>query len=615
MKLPIKSSKNDKNTSKLGAIAITNEPTFAFTLTPQLELDLAKARKALMKNKKDVVVELKKMIQKYPHVNTFYNFLALAYQDQNKSKEEYELIKATIKKFPNYFFARINLLSHYVSTQNITELDKLLENVDSIQDFAPQKETFHISEVSSFYSAFLDYLALKSETKKIKEIWKLLETLAQKYEELDEKMPTIKMRFSRLFHLSIIQKTQKRMSTIVKVEATSTSSIQPILNVKPPTLHHDELADFLSEGFYNVTQEQIDEIASLPRKTLIEDFRAILIDIQTRKQYVYSDEDDDKIPYNAVYHILNFVSLLNIKEIIPLVLDVFRQDKDFLDFWLGEDIDISYLVWLFYKFFEDDFSTVANFVKEENNSNSITMGMMSIPAQVVLHNPNRRQEAIDFYKDLIQFYIENKNNKNITDHYVISHLGQLVTNIEGKELQQELIELDKVGLINGVINPIEDILKELDTPFHSVFQSEKVNLTIPLIKAYNLIYNQKGFNYPRTEEEDKKSKEKSKELFKDATEDMNFFDIGDRMDSFLGMENPEEARNSKANAAHNQLQNQYEEDDYEEKASSFNSYMKNKTTYQRNDKVTVRYKNGKIIENTKYKKVEKDIKEGKCFIV
>ena len=58
----------------------------------------------------------------------------------------------------------------------------------------------------------------------------------------------------------------------------------------------------------------------------------------------------------------------------------------------------------------------------------------------------------------------------------------------------------------------------------------------------------------------------------------------------------------------------FDEYDDEPTVSDFFSPRK-ATTYQRNDKVTVRYTNGKIIENTKYKKVEKDVKEGKCFIV
>jgi len=35
----------------------------------------------------------------------------------------------------------------------------------------------------------------------------------------------------------------------------------------------------------------------------------------------------------------------------------------------------------------------------------------------------------------------------------------------------------------------------------------------------------------------------------------------------------------------------------------------------RNDKVTVQYQNGEVMKDVKYKKVEEDIKSGKCIVI
>lgn len=603
---------SEKNTETLGIIAITEEPTFSFTLTPQIEKELDKARKSISKRKKDTVVELKKLIQKYPHVTTFYNYLAIAYRNEGKDKEEYELIKATIKKFPNYFFGKITLLSYYVETQNIAELDKLLGNVKSIKDYAPEKEVFHISEISSFYSAYLDYLAYKQETERIKSIWELLEKLAQKFEDLEAKMSIIKTRFIKVLAIARMMEMQERASSIKRVEVISTSRIHSDSDAKSPILNHEkEVKEMCSELFFEITPEQLDAFLSLPKETLVEDLEAILIDIQTRKEIFYDNFENNtelELPYYAIYHTLNFLSVLESKKSLPIILDVFRQDKEFLEFWFEDYLEYSYVGWLLYKFLENDFSTIANFVKEENNEYRVRNGIMGIPAQVALHQPQRRQEVIDFYKDLIHFFIENKDNQNIIEHTVTTYLGSLVNKIEGKELRQDLIELHKAGLINDVIDRLEDILEELDTPFYSIFQSEKINLNLSLLEAYKIIENHQEFTYPKTEEEARKAKEKSILFFESTQADRDFFDIQSIMRSLVQQEEPSRIENRA-------IIPYQDEDDYEKEVSSFDSYIKNKTSYQRNDKVTVKYKNGKIIENTKYKKVEKDIKEGKCFIV
>jgi hypothetical protein len=601
MKISPNLESSNTNKETLGIIAITDEPTFSFTLTPQIEKELDKARKSISKRKKDTIVELKKMIQKYPHVNTFYNFLALAYRDQGRYEEEYELIQATIKKFPTYLFGRITLLSFYVSTQNITELDKLLENVKSIKDYAPEKEVFHISEISSFYSAYLDYLAYKQETERIKNIWSLLEKLAQKFESLEDKMYTIKTRFSQILAASRMMKMQERLKSIVQIKATCTSSIQADADAELPDFNHEEVEELCFEFFGDMTQEKIDVILSLPKETVIEDLEAVLIYLQAAKESFYEDlEADIDVPFYAIDSVLNFLSALESKKSVPLILDMFRQDEEFIEFWFMDYLEPSHIVWVLYKFLENDFDTIANFVKEENNNNRSRIAIMSIPAQVALHQPKRRQEVVDFYKNLIHFFIQNKDNKKVIDHLVTTKLGSLAHDIQGKELRQDLVELSQAGLINGVINSIEDILEEIDTPFYSTFQDRKVNLNLSLREAYEKIENHQPFTYPKTEEEQKKSKEKSKTFLEGLENENEFFDIEDMIRSLVQPEEPSRPI-------------PYQEKEGN-KVEKFNSFLKEKT-YQRNDKVSVKYTTGKVIVDTKYKKVEKDIQAGKCFVL
>lgn len=596
MKFPFNTKKQDKQNS---IIAISDEPKLSFTMTPQLEKDLLKARKSINKNKKETVVELKKMIQKYPHVTTFYNYLAIAYQQQGREKEEYELIQATIKKFPNYFFARINLLAHYIITENITELDKLLGDVNSIKDFAPEIDTFHISEIASFYSSFLDYLAYKNDAKKIKEIWSLLEKIAQKYEDLEDKLPTIKAKYTNIILKQTMSSLHERSTSMLNVIPINTSSVKENNKASKPVFNHKETEELYITDIDKLTKEKIDMFLSLPKKTFIEDLEMVLEDIQTRKEYFYKFSE---INYSLPYYALTFLSVLEAKESVNKMLNIFRQDKLFIQSWFDFYFEPSYVALIFYKFYKDDFEGIFDFVKEENNEYTGRAGLISIPAQVAINELNRRKEVLDFYEKLADYFIENKDNKAIRDHNAVEYLTHGIKTMQGKELREKVVELNEAGLVNAFLDGIENILEEIDTPFYSSMQSRKIDIAMPIYEIFERLENNSEFFLPNTEEEKRKLKEHHENLMKDRFgDDEDLSEFKDMFSSLLQKNN-------------SNIDEDFDEYDDEPTVSDFFSPRK-ATTYQRNDKVTVRYTNGKIIENTKYKKVEKDVKEGKCFIV
>ena len=155
---------------------ITEEPYVPYKITDKMYKDLDNAHRALEK-KKITPYQLKTLINKYPHVPTFYNYLSVAYQDTNQPDKVLPVIKTLIKKFPYYFHAQFNLISHYLETNDDAALDTYFENIKSIQDVAPKKEEFHVSEFIGFYSAFSEYLEKKKDEEKIQRILKMLKNI------------------------------------------------------------------------------------------------------------------------------------------------------------------------------------------------------------------------------------------------------------------------------------------------------------------------------------------------------------------------------------------------------------------------------------------------------
>ncbi|WP_375561243.1 hypothetical protein ACE193_01435 [Bernardetia sp. OM2101] len=587
-----KSSLTEKREKEVEELNITEEITLSFSMTPQIERDLAKARMLMQKNKKEGVKEIKNYIQRHSHVNTFYNYLTNLYRLQGKSDKELEVIKVTLKKFPSYSFAKISLINYYIDKENIEELDAIFGDTDTIQDFFPKKTLFHDSEITAFYAGYLNYLALKEEDKKIKEVWNLLEVLATEYDSIKQKLSAIKSQYSRILIKTRMAGLGKSIGSIISIKPTNTSSVKENEESEKPTFNHEETNQLYEAYNQNLTKEKVDMFLGLPKETFIQDLEMILEDIQMRKKSFYEAEQTN---YNLPYYALTFLSTLEAKDSVNKMLNIFRQDKSFLEFWFDFYLEPSYIALIFYKFFKDDFEGIFDFIKEENNEYSGRVGLISIPAQVALNEPNRRKEVLDFYETLADFFIENKQKKAILDHHTIEYLTFSIQAIQGKELREKVLDLDKAGLVNNFLNSTENILQELEEPFYSTLQSKKIDVTMSVYEMIDRLKEQKEFFLPNTEEEEEKLKEHHKKMMEDSLGNDSFEEV---KDLFSGLLNKEEL-----------------EEPSEKQEIPSNFYQKDDIDYKRNDKVTVRYKNGKIIENTKYKKVEKDVKEGKCIIV
>lgn len=99
-----------------------------------------------------IIIELTKYKSKYPYVPTIYNYISIAYNIANQTKEYYESLFETIDKFPDYVFGKISLSEYYLNNNEFTKIPRLLDNKFEItQHFPSGTDVFHISTVRGFY--------------------------------------------------------------------------------------------------------------------------------------------------------------------------------------------------------------------------------------------------------------------------------------------------------------------------------------------------------------------------------------------------------------------------------------------------------------------------------
>jgi hypothetical protein len=102
------------------------------------------------KNNKSVIKrverELKKLIEKYPHIPNLYNLHYSSLSLLNKQKEFKEEVMATLDKFPTYFFAKLDLIEILMGEGIVPDLNQILGTSRNLQDLFPSRSLFHRSE-------------------------------------------------------------------------------------------------------------------------------------------------------------------------------------------------------------------------------------------------------------------------------------------------------------------------------------------------------------------------------------------------------------------------------------------------------------------------------------
>jgi hypothetical protein len=336
-----------------------------------------------------------------------------------------------------------------------------------------------------------------------------------------------------------------------------------------PTYNHTLVTEFINypEGLPN---EKIDEGLALPRESFIEDLEKFISDLQNRREWYY---ENVKEHYYLLTYAVNFLSILEANESLPKVVEIIEEDENFLDFWFGEFLEPSYISFLFYPFFKDDFDGLWNIIMQKENCYLIHSGLINIPAQVALKEPEKRQEALDFYANLIEFIFKLEEKDSLFDEFEIDMIIQSIFLLKGTELREQVLELHKEGLTDEFLWNKKQTIEEFENFDYSIRSDKKLNLELT---PYEIFEKSMGDNFLQELNEEEKERQE-----KEIQESM---------------------------AKHKPML---------EGISLLNQYdpKTDKALYSRNDKVTVKYEDGKMLENIKYKKVEKDVKEGKCFIV
>jgi hypothetical protein len=425
----------------------------------------------VLKRKPHLIPELLKLVEKYPRIPAFKNYLSQYYNLVGKKEKAYEVNHWLVKEHPDYLHGKINLAAEAIYKKNYDEVPKILGNALDLKDLYPNRKVFHVSEFSAFFSVTCHYLIetnqLEAAESRIEVAKKVLEHDPSIVEGLRNKILQKRLENRQATDRAWKDKHPERIGR---------SYNKAVQTEEKPIFNHPETWA-LYEHELTIPTDLLEKILALPRETLLQDLETALKDAVRRYEYFCAMVDDmDEWPENELYfplHALFLLTELKATDRLPQVLDFLREGEELLEFYLSDHLYET--AWHFvYHLGEQQLEVLKAFMLEPNICSEGKTIVLQAVAQVAFHQPERQGEITEWYRDLMQYYLDHLDTPQLVDVDVMAPLIADAANLRDKSLLplcKQFFDMDMVD--ESYAGGYEDIKKEMDKP-----QSEHDKYTI-----------------------------------------------------------------------------------------------------------------------------------------
>lgn len=470
-------------------LKITEEPLEKKKIKDKHQLNFERDMHQRVINKNNLpqaIQQLEKGIEKYPNSETLHNYLYLAYDQNDEPVKAERILNATLVKFPDYEFAKFSLAQRYVDNKKFEEADKILGVPRDIRNII-KDEYIHLSQFNTYYDVCINYALEKGDIDEAKALHRMLfdyDPNSKVVKNLSLKIQLYNFQNSPLFKYNEVKRIEwKPKNNLLNSE------------VEMPNFHHDHIYKFYEFDLESIDNELIKEIFELPSETLIPDLEAVVKDSITR--FNIHLEDDQ---YSSLNHALYFLGALESEQSLPIVLEIIYQNEDFRDFWFG-DFSNKFFEPALYLMAKNQPKVLFEAVKTSNYNPYLFICPLSVAIQIGLHNPDKQQEIVDLFKDLLQFFLDKgEENPDFIDASFIAFIFVEISKIKAKEclpLIKAFFEKDNWvdEMVMGDYVEIEKkTLKELE-----LWDIEPIPENI--YEFYDESYLKRKINYQATAEE------------------------------------------------------------------------------------------------------------------
>jgi hypothetical protein len=389
-----------KTYTKLG-YKLTNDNSFhgeKLTMDQQLRDQLPILHRRA-KNKKDttIISTLKQLMKAYPGVPLLKSDLEVAYHNKGMLDKARKVYEQLVVESPDYLQGWIGLFSAFLEEKTYDNIEELAGTDVDIRTLFPEREVFHLGEVSDFLRFAILYFVTTDQIEKAEARYRELKTINSAYPGLPLLTAFINCAGLKK-HFSDKEDEMEKLKDIFPQKKAKLSD-----NVSAPVFQHEEINNLYRYGV-RIPQEVLQEILQLPRTSVIADLEKVLDDAVDR--YGYFSQQDSPAEEDCFFalHAFFLLAELRAKKSLTKVLAILAYDDDFLDFWFADYLSED--MWIY--FHKTGFSRI-NEIKDflfNPAVNAFAKGCITdAMVQTALHHPEKQEEMIEIYTGIIDYYL------------------------------------------------------------------------------------------------------------------------------------------------------------------------------------------------------------------
>lgn len=445
----------NRDYSELFNFEITDDDEFIHQLrdTPhELAVQMEDLYMLSSKGRKSGVKRLQRLIEKYPNVPILKSYLATLYNNLGFIDKYKKVNQIIIEQHPDYFFGRLNLAAEYYFDDQFEKMPEILgENFD-LKQLYPERDVFHVSEVSEMFRMAILYY---SEVEMFDEANIRLDFLKEK--GIDDDYEVLRTILAQAVLKKRLINKEKEISVDVAPTLLKDNIVAPVFQT--------ELIKELYCNSFDIDRDILDNLLKEDREILIDDLNKVLKDSIERYKYFLDKFDEDSYnedEFTFLLHALFLLGELEASESLGNIFEVLSQDYDFIEFYIS---DILTEYWgVLYKIANQKLNQCMEFMKRPGVEAFHKIAFSEVAAQIVFHQPNRREEVVNWYRNLFNFFLNSSIEDNVIDSNLLGMMISDVVDFKGIELLPEIEQLFVRNMVDtfvmGDINAVRDKIKK-----------------------------------------------------------------------------------------------------------------------------------------------------------
>jgi hypothetical protein len=476
---------HNKHQEPSGTVQLTNDPDFFIKrdkITPALAAFMEQLYTEVTDAKVGVLEKLNQAIVDYPHIPHFWNHMHTFYtikKDWAKAKHAND---QALEKFPDYLFARIIRAFEFLEEGQPEKVANWLGTSFNLSVWYPDRKVFHIAEEMNIQRLAAYYFTDTGDFEAAADRLDIMKQIDPTDSMLEDATSYWLTKFND--HMEV-QPDDLDLKHNVRTNPVAKSD-----KVHPPRFKNALVHEIYNADF-NEFIPLIPLFLKLPKKSLTADLEKVLDDSIERYYFFmmsdYTDGDmvdghlDPDFSPDFLSHAISLLAEIGATQLLPKVLNIFAQSQAFLRYYF-DDVIAEFLWLALYKLGASQPYVLKAFMLRPAIYTVSRSAIADVMAQVGHHHPERRNEVLDWFDDVLQFYVKSQPDENVVDSLLIALMIAHLVDLRAKRLLPLIEKLYKRGYVEEDLNgDMKSIRNNIDKPYSD---DDYIKWTIRPMEAY-----------------------------------------------------------------------------------------------------------------------------------